>query len=39
MTLDVAGQMVTLTQSGTAPTLSRPKGLRVVKDKKNPHEG
>jgi hypothetical protein len=36
MTLTVAGRTVTLTQSGTAPTLSKPKGLRVVKDKKNP---
>jgi Putative binding domain, N-terminal/Viral BACON domain len=35
MSLTIGGHTVTLTQSGTAPTLTRPKGLRVVKDKKN----
>jgi hypothetical protein len=30
MTLTIGGRTVTLTQSGAAPTLSRPKGVRVI---------
>jgi hypothetical protein len=36
MTLTIGGRTVTLTQSGAAPTLSRPKGVRVI-DCKSSH--
>jgi hypothetical protein len=38
MTLTIGGRTVTLTQSGAAPTLSRPKGVRVIdcKSSNNP---